>query len=213
MEQNEAMNMPTYDSVRRKSGAGGKIIVVLAFLLAIGGIGFGVYSMMQCSEKDNKIADLENQVKNASESAASSSSSSTDIEVPKGYIYLNEWGLKVKIDSTIRPLKVAYGIGSDGEEYVSISAIFNEDFPEYKDISIYPQGRTIFRSKLEKMEFTGMGEISPVYSDSDDYNYFVVGPTGVGPENGISDELMGKLIKANDQLGENLNTTANYSKM
>ena len=66
MEQNEAMNMPTYDSVRQKSGTGLKIALVFTLLLAIGGAGFGVYTMMQGSEKDNKIADLENQVKSVS---------------------------------------------------------------------------------------------------------------------------------------------------
>lgn len=104
--------MPAMES-SQQGGGGFKIATVVASIIAICGIGFGVYGMMQSSNKDGQISDLKVQI-------ANSDGTVTTIETPKvetttndgtvvtitdsaakdvnaeDYIYVGEWGLKIK---------------------------------------------------------------------------------------------------------------------
>lgn len=70
MEQNTNTGVPMTPTVdnRQKSGNGLKIATAIACIAAVCGIGFGVYGMMQSSEKDNQISDLKIQIKDLGES-------------------------------------------------------------------------------------------------------------------------------------------------
>ena len=48
---------------QQKSGNGLKIATAIACVVAVCGIGFGVYGMMQSAQKDNQISDLKVQIK------------------------------------------------------------------------------------------------------------------------------------------------------
>lgn len=63
MEQGSIAAMPAVNNTKQKSGAGLKIFAVIACLLAIGGIGFGVFGMVQANQKDKQSSDLKVQVK------------------------------------------------------------------------------------------------------------------------------------------------------
>ena len=66
MEQNAdtgAQMTPVVDD-KKKNGNGLKITTMIACVVAVCGIGFGVYSMVQSSQKDNQISDLKVQVEN-----------------------------------------------------------------------------------------------------------------------------------------------------
>ena len=64
MEQNVEAGAPVAPVVenKQKSGNGLKIATVVACVVAICGIGFGVYGMIQSSQKDSQISDLKIQV-------------------------------------------------------------------------------------------------------------------------------------------------------
>ena len=66
MEQNintEAPTVPVVDN-KQKSGNGLKIATTIACVVAVCGIGFGVYGMIQSSQKDSQISDLKVQIEN-----------------------------------------------------------------------------------------------------------------------------------------------------
>ena len=65
MEQNADNSTPVTPVVdnKQKSGNGLKITTVIACIVAVCGIGFGVYGMMQSLQKENQISDLQAQVK------------------------------------------------------------------------------------------------------------------------------------------------------
>lgn len=65
MEQNTDAGMSVMPAVenKQKTGSGLKIATVVACVVAICGIGFGVYGMMQSSQKDSQISDLRAQTK------------------------------------------------------------------------------------------------------------------------------------------------------
>ena len=54
MEQNVAATVPVTNNGKLNDGKGWKIATVIASVVAICGIGFGVYGMMQSSQKDNQ---------------------------------------------------------------------------------------------------------------------------------------------------------------
>ena len=56
--------MPTIDN---KKSSGLKIATAVAFIVAVCGISFGIYGMLQNSQKDKEIIDLQNQISNLDE--------------------------------------------------------------------------------------------------------------------------------------------------
>ena len=67
MEQNADTGVPMTPAVdnKQKSGNGLKIATAIACIVAVCGIGFGVYGMMQSFQKDNQISDLKVQVEDS----------------------------------------------------------------------------------------------------------------------------------------------------
>jgi len=69
MEQNVDTVTPMTPVIgnKRKSGNGLKIVTAIACIVAVCGIGFGVYGMMQSGQKDDQIADLKVQIEENNE--------------------------------------------------------------------------------------------------------------------------------------------------
>ncbi len=65
MEQNTNTDTPVAEMVenKKKKSSGLKIATAVACVMAVCGIGFGVYGMMQSIQKDNLISDLKSQIK------------------------------------------------------------------------------------------------------------------------------------------------------
>ena len=63
MKQNTPVAVPTMDSGKQSNEKGLKIAVVIVSIVAVCGIGFGVYGMVQSLQKDNQISDLKVQIK------------------------------------------------------------------------------------------------------------------------------------------------------
>ncbi len=62
MEQNTTATIPVMDSGKQKDGKGWKIATAIASVVAVCGIGFGVYGILQSSQKDSQISDLKVEV-------------------------------------------------------------------------------------------------------------------------------------------------------
>lgn len=88
MEQNAGAGVPVVPMVenKQKSGNGLKIATVIACVVAVCGIGFGVYGVMRVSEKDNQISDLKTQIEEfkTAESTKNNETVSTDTTVIEG---------------------------------------------------------------------------------------------------------------------------------
>ncbi len=65
MEQDTTATMPVMDSDKQKDGKGWKIATVITAVIAVCGIGFGVYGMIQSSQKDDQISDLKVQIEDS----------------------------------------------------------------------------------------------------------------------------------------------------
>ena len=120
MEQDITAATPVVDSGKQKDGKGWKIATAIASIVAICGIGFGVYGMIQSSQKDN-LSDLKVQMKEAGDTATTietpeietttndgATVAITDVAkisggpyIENGYFYVPEWGLKFNIPSDL----------------------------------------------------------------------------------------------------------------
>ncbi|MBR3172881.1 hypothetical protein IKF21_03185 [Candidatus Saccharibacteria bacterium] len=68
MEQNSDNGVPVAPMVenKQKSGNGLKIAAAIACIVAVCGIGFGIYGMIQSSQKDTQISDLKVEINDRS---------------------------------------------------------------------------------------------------------------------------------------------------
>ena len=65
MEPNVTTTASIVDSNKQNNGKGWRIATAIASIVAVCGIGFGVYGMIQSSQKDNQISDLKVQVEDS----------------------------------------------------------------------------------------------------------------------------------------------------
>ena len=134
MDQNINNETPTTPVVenKQKSGNGLKIATAIACIVAVCGIGFGVFGMMQNTEKDSQISDLKNQVATLNNKIVSIENDNDTSEKPtdnpssatgnsKDYVYISEWGIKIKIPEGLGYVDYSFiNYISDGEnEYPS----------------------------------------------------------------------------------------------
>ncbi len=125
MEQNADTGIPVAPMAenKQKSGNGLKIATAIACVVAVCGIGFGIYGIMQSSQKDSQISDLRVQVDNLNGRIAAlgdkeiENANENDVvigvidstkENPEDYIYVGEWGIKIKILNELSNISYEY---------------------------------------------------------------------------------------------------------
>jgi len=127
-----------------KTGKGMMIGMIACAVLAVGGIGFGVYEMTQANSAKQQISDLRVEIKN--QDGTTTTLETDKIEVKddtktvvisdsavavnaKEYIYIGEWGIKVKIPDTVKNVGFLYNTDGDYSS-LYVSARVTEDNTE-----------------------------------------------------------------------------------
>ena len=125
MEQDKVTTTPVINNDRQSNVNGWKITTVIASIVAVCGIGFGVYGVMQSSQKDNRISALNSEITGLKQSIEELENTITDIktnnttpETNKSDIIINDWKLKIKIPDSISV--VSYTLEND--TWLSITA-------------------------------------------------------------------------------------------
>ena len=190
MEQNTDAGVPmtpTIDNNKQKSGTGLKITTAIACIVAICGIGFGIYGMIQSSQKDNQISDLKVQVNEANkaiptietpENEATTSNGTTDIIADNTtgekvdstkYLYIGPWGIKIAIPDSLKTVNYTYS----AQDTLCLSGVkYHEGgmhyFPDFADVRINTPGLACISRVLKD-------GYSPDDSPLEAYNYIVEG--------------------------------------
>ena len=232
MDQNINNETPTTPVVenKQKSGNGLKIATAIACIVAVCGIGFGVFGMIQNTEKDSQISDLKNQVATLNNKIVSIENDNDTSEKPTGnpssatgnskdYVYISEWGIKIKIPEGLGYIDYSFiNYISDGEnEYPSdYSAIAfngvasssnktaaNEYLRQARVVNCYVASI----SRTPKTTFEIRGQL--IYEDNN-YNYVYNHAQAVcsnGDSGSTTAETEGNLLIKNM-----LTSSSNYSK-
>lgn len=128
MEQNVDTGVPitpAIDNSKQNGGNGLKIATAIASIVAVCGIGFGVYGIMQSSQKDSQISTLNSEITGLKQSVEELENTITDMntnnttpETNDSDIVINDWKLKIKIPESISI--VSYTL--DNDTWLSITA-------------------------------------------------------------------------------------------
>ena len=199
--------------------------MILLAILAAGGIGFGVWAMMdgnsRAQKKDEQILQLQSQLAEKSEvvieddttvvdDEGGDSATSTSVANTADYIYVGEWGLKIKKPDNLTITGYVYSMlpgytsvkitgNTNGGQYLPGFADMSEQSPWLGIVSRYPKG-------------TEMSPMSPpalVFSD-EQYDYYYTHPQMV-----ISTEESEKQweVESTDAVQRMLSNKDNYSKI
>ena len=139
MEQDKAQVAAT---PKEKGGNGLKIALVIAIILAIGGIGFGVFEMMQANQKNDEIAELKKNKNPVDKPSTTDKVSTTSGPYISGnYFYVPEWGWKFKIpeDLTGIGFSVDYDEAHVGYDlpFIGFTAVQKKDLQKDPMVQYY----------------------------------------------------------------------------
>ncbi|MBR0431786.1 hypothetical protein IJK16_02165 [Candidatus Saccharibacteria bacterium] len=145
MEQNTNTGIPVAPVVenKQKGGNGLKIATVVACVMAVCGIGFGVYGMMRGSDKDNQISELKTQVNNLNNKISVSENGNTNNgstingsgddsttavnNSSEDYIFVGVWNFKIKKPENWRDLVQKYVYYNDYPQAVDTFEIIENE--------------------------------------------------------------------------------------
>lgn len=202
-----------------------KIATALTTIIALAGIGFGIYGMLQSSNKDQQISDLEKEKSTATTvettevkvsdatPTTETSTATTTIKNTEEYLYIGDWGLKIKIGNDYKIVKTALSPDDSGESIgitVTNPNQFKETIQTVQNIDTLPYMTFIERSK--KPDFKAYGyAIEPSYNDGE-YYYYVFQTSGVGIT-GLTGSLWDDFVSANENFINTVRQSSNYSSI
>ena len=130
MEQNTSAATPM-DSGKQSNGKGLKIATVIASVIAVCGIGFGVYGMVQSSQKDSQISDLKVQIEDSTGKITTLETDEIKVSDDSQTITISDSTVKKQnpVISATAPARYGMGISSprfpigDNEYYVNLDIV------------------------------------------------------------------------------------------
>jgi hypothetical protein len=173
----------------KKKSSATMLSIVLLLILALGGIGFGVWAFMDKNDQVDKLNKQIQDLRNSTSSVTPEPDEPTGATLiaDDGYIYVSEWGLKVKIADGLNYVSYSFkhSGGADQTESTMLAiwattADTLSDFanPYKNNDSLGAIGRTK-KGTYEAMGYTennGCGMDAGLVFSDDEYNYCVEGP-------------------------------------
>ena len=208
----------------KKSGKGTMLGMIIFAILAIGGIGFGVWAMM---DGNSKVANLEKQnadlkaqnsqlLEQVAEGGGSGDGGENGSEVPpsvntEDYIYVGEWGIKIKIPDGLDYVSYTFGTVSDLSNVLYVNGVNGGDdrLPGFADMFRNHGGLGAVSRFSIGGEPENYATRTPSYSDGQ-YNYYYSGPQAVYSD---GDEEKGLEINSLQSIKEMLTDSDNFSKI
>lgn len=220
--------MMTSGAEPKKNGKGMLIGMILFALLAVGGIGFGVWAMMdgnsQTKTLNSQIADLKKtnselmeKMAEANENANTNDGGDMVINIDtnsdvdsEDYIYVGEWGIKIKIPENLDKVSYAFKQHSDvtgGEAGLVVSGVRGYDgrLPGFANISENVDGLG-YVDRVLAGQGCGSG-YTKVFSDNG-FDYCYSHPQALFS---VEDELMGLEAESTALVTSMLSNAENYS--
>jgi hypothetical protein len=210
--------------------------MILLAILAAGGIGFGVWAMLdgnsKVAKKDDEISGLKSQLAERSEIVvddttvvdADGGDAGTSVANIADYVYLGEWGLKIRIPEGLKKVSYKYeqtGGGLNDGTAVIVSGTTGDGLPDFASFLKNTSGLGAI-SRISKDTYSGSDydgapddirtcgiDAGLVFSD-DEYNYCYGRPQVVYSTTENEKNLEVESINVIEQM---LNNGDNYSKI
>lgn len=105
---------PSTPAPKAKKSSGLVLGLILCLLLAAGGVGFGVFEMMEGNKKDTRISDYKNEVATLNAQVQTLNNTIDELNekatdgIDEDYIYITELGVKIKKPSNFKDLVDRY---------------------------------------------------------------------------------------------------------
>ena len=209
--------------------------MILLAILAAGGIGFGVWAMMdgnaQVAKKDEQIADLRGQLAEKNQTVVEDNTTVVDVETgdnaeasndASDYIYVGEWGLKIRIPEGLNRVSYAFkqhgGASQTEGTTVSVYGTLGDGLPDfanpYKNKDALGAISKVSKDAYSGPEYDGVEEERRacgvdgglVFSD-DSYNYCYSHPQAVYS---ISEEEKDLEVRSTELIKTMLTNSDNY---
>lgn len=209
-------------SAVKKPGKGLIAGMIVCAILAVAGIGFGVWAMMdgnaktdelnsQVAKSNAQVAQLQKQneelIEEAKNAKGSGSSSDVDESVNSAdYIYIGEWGIKIKMPEDLNVINYSLSDGDTYGEYLSVSGAKEKNngvTPKFAHLDMF--SGSIVRSNSDD-GFYPYGIL--VYTDNAGKKYYYEGPNGI-PDLPEEDYKLWEEVK--ELLKESLTNPENFS--
>ena len=193
--------------------------MVCLALLAVGGISFGVWAMMdgnaKVTKKNEQIAELNSKLteekQSVSDEVAMEDDGTSDVIKTADYIYVGEWGLKIKIPENLKLISYDYIRNSNGPAVVVVGANYNDKtWPEGLIEHFGIQGLGSVQRYNKGAEIAPTSPPSFVFSD-DDYDYYYHSPQEL--YQATSEEEIERQNNVVKLVKEMFTTSSNYSKI
>lgn len=217
--------METTASPTANSSKGIKVFAAIASIVALAGIGFGVYGMIQANNASEKNKDLKIKVTNADGTVSTIEADKIEVkddgnvavvtepvktENADRYIYVSNWGLKIKLDDNMEFATYAYNFDTDqalSYMYVSGAPRVGQVVPKYADLDVCTLGLgAVSRVSVERYETEKDDDYArEPFMTRDGYAYFYSHPQAL-----CSDDKDGE-VKMASYIENMLSNPENYS--
>lgn len=217
----EMGSAPAMPEAPKKKSNGMLIGLILCIVLAIGGIGFGVWMMMDGNtQKDSlnkQISDLRKQNNDLLKQIENGGTIDVDIvdsDVDTAdYIYVGEWGVKIKIPDALSTVSYRFSYES-GYTSVAVWGVDCSDgcqyFPDFANVNKNTSGMGSIARYPKGQEFSGGSAPTLVFSD-EAYDYYVYHIQAAYTVDNPSDEANWEMDSVNI-IDEMLSDSDSYSK-
>lgn len=205
-----------------------KILIIILSVVLVAIIGVVAYMFLKQPEPPKPVepakSDQSEQQNSETEEDSNDTSPATepeesednDLSYDEEYVYINRWGIKLKLDSGTTVLSYSFKNETEVKE-LAIEIVSNNLYSELtenvseSELKNYIPGNYITRSKDTKFIAANGSQHAPVFNDGE-YNYFAWQPSGynLSPDIAVySEEIQNDFKKAY----ETLNKPGTYSKL
>ena len=220
-------NVKVQDDVNeKKKGKGTFYGMILLAILAIGGIGFGVWAMMdgnaqktkfeeQISTMRQTINELQGKLNKDTDSDVSIdiNTDANDADVTD-YIYVGEWGLKIRVPEGLESISYLfdYRASEQYEDYLYINGVVEgyDGIPSFLNTSIKEHWLGCLHRLAQGEEPALRASMGTLVTTIDGSEYYYGGPQAIESENEQDRDLESKTV---DLIRQMLTNPENYLKI
>ncbi len=230
MEPDQDINVEATPEIKNESSSADKpkknigiaIVVIALALVAVGGIGFGIWAVLDGNQKakdlnvqiDTLKAQLAEKDNSENVVVESTENGETGVVVnAKEYIFVSEWGIKIKIPRELKDVSYTYHNDGNGIGMLAVAGVSSssssDDIPEFANLFENNTGLGAISRTPKGAEVSIASPPSLVFSDNN-YDYYYSHPQAAFSNDEAEIQLE---VESTGIVEDMLKDEENYSKI